>query len=213
MYGDPWTRGAAPHTATKLITAPVIEPYALEEAKSHCRIAITDDDARVSEWIRAARTKVEKDTGRALLTQTWDLFLDAFYCGGPYLGDFGWPRYARPAILVPYPPLQSVTSVNQTDTNNNETVWAASNYVVDTASEPGRIGLSDTGSWPTGLRIFQPGRVRFVAGWTSAEGIPDSLRQAVALQIGWFSENREPNKIERDAYEQLIAPFSVFSAV
>jgi uncharacterized phiE125 gp8 family phage protein len=154
MYGDPWTRGAAPHTATKLITAPVIEPYTLEEAKSHCRIVITDDDARVAEWIRAARTKVEKDTGRALLTQTWDLFLDAFYCGGPYLGDFGWPRYARPAIEVPYPPLQSVTSVNQTDTNNNETVWAASNYVVDTASAPGRIGLSDTGSWPTGCEPF-----------------------------------------------------------
>jgi uncharacterized phiE125 gp8 family phage protein len=118
-----------------------------------------------------------------------------------------------PAILVPYPPLQSVTSVNQTDTNNNETVWASSNYVVDTASAPGRIGLSDIGSWPTGLRSFQPGRVRFVAGWTSPEEIPDSLRQAVALQIGWFSENREPKAIERDAYEQLIAPFSVFSAV
>jgi hypothetical protein len=213
MYGDPWTRGAAPHTATKLITAPIIEPYTLEEAKSHCRIVTRMTMPACAEWIRAARTKVEKDTGRALLTQTWDLFLDAFYCGGPYLGDFGWPRYARPSD----PGAVSAAAVGDLGEPDGH------------QQQRNRLGVEQLrrrhrqrsrAHRVVGYRLvahrvasFQPGRVRFVAGWTSAEEIPDSLRQAVALQIGWFSENREPKAIERDAYEHLIAPFSVFSAV
>src|SRR5258706_6207580 len=104
------------HQATKLITPPAVEPFTLAEAKLHCRIDIDDDNANVDKWIKAARTKVEKDTGRALLTQTWDLFLDAFYSpGGYYVSDFGWPRYGARSIPLAYPPLQSVTSVFQTD--------------------------------------------------------------------------------------------------
>lgn len=203
---------APAHTATKLITPPSVEPFALDEAKLHCRIDTDADDALVANWIRAARTKVQKDTGRALLTQTWDLFLDRFYQPGQIVSDFGWPRYWPRWIQVPYPPLQSVTSVNQTDTAGVETVWSAANYVVDVASEPGRIALSDLGAWPTGTRTFQPGRVRFVAGWTDPELIPDDLRQAMALWIGWFSEHRDPSAIERDAYDSLISNYVMYSA-
>jgi hypothetical protein len=218
-----YPRPAPPHRATKLITAPVLEPFTLEEAKLHCRIDLDDDNANVLKWIKAARRKVEQDTGRALLTQTWDLFLDAFTPWGwgaySYAANLpGYPRYgARDTIGIPYPPLASVTSINQTDTAGNETVWAASNYVVDTASEPGRVALSDSGSWPTGLRLFQPGRIRFVAGATSVDGIPGDLRQAVALLIAVFSENREPPLLRRgetaaSLYEDMIATYTIFTA-
>jgi len=201
------------HQATKLITAPAVEPVSIDEAKLHCRIDIDDENVNVLKWIQAARTKVEKDTGRALITQTWDLFLDAV---PPWMAThwstLPYPRMDATAIQVPYPPLASVTSVNVTDPAGAETVWASSNYIVDTASVPGRIALSATGSWPTNLRTFQPIRVRFVAGWTSAAVIPADLKQALLLWVGWFSEHREPTAIECEVYDGLIAPYTLFAA-
>jgi uncharacterized phiE125 gp8 family phage protein len=189
------------HTATKLITPPSVEPFTLSEAKLHCRIRISDEDALISKWITAARRKVEKDTGRALLTQTWDLFLDSFYSDDSYH-----------TIVVPYPPLQSVTSVNSTNTAGAETVWPSSNYVVDTASEPGRIALSDLGSWPSSLRMFQPGRVRFVAGYATAADIPGELLQAMAKLIAGYDQSRELSAFDRSEYDELIGHYSIFSA-
>jgi uncharacterized phiE125 gp8 family phage protein len=202
MYWDDWTggaRSATAHTASKLFLPPSVEPFTVAEAKLHCKIDHDADNANVVKWIRAARTKVERDTGRALLTQTWDFFLDAV-------------DYQGTTIRLPYPPLQSVASVNQTDTVGVETVWSSANYVVDTASEPGRIALTTAGAWPSNTRSFQPVRVRFVAGWASPEVIPDDLKQAMALWIGWFDQNREPNAIELQAYDALIGPYVIFSA-
>lgn len=219
MYSE-WTRAssqAPAHTAPKLIVPPTAEPFSLAEAKLHCRIDTDDDNGNVVKWIRAARTKVERDTGRAMLTQTWDLFLDAFYAWAATPYTFGLPRFPYQAIRIPFPPLQSVTSVNQTDTNNAETIWPASNYVVDTASEPGRIALSDGGSWPIGLRVFQPGRIRFVAGYTDPALIPSDLMEAMALLIGVFSENREPillrkGQTESTLYDDLISNYVIYAA-
>lgn len=194
-WGTP--RCVPPHTALKIVAAPSVEPFDLGDAKRLLRIVSDDEDDDVKAFVRAARAQVERDTGRALLTQTWDLFLD----DGP---TSGW-------VTVPRPPLQSVT-VNSTDTLGAESVWSASNYVVDTASEPGRIGLIDGGNWPSGLRTFQPMRVRFVAGWTTPELIPADLRAAVGLLVGWFAENRQPAPFEAAQYDRLIAPYVIFSA-
>jgi uncharacterized phiE125 gp8 family phage protein len=201
---------SAVHIATKLITAPTVEPFTVDEAKSHCRIDL--DDTNIVKWIKAARTKVEQDTGRALLPQTWDLFLDAPWPTAVHWSTLPWPSCAFSGIDVPYPPLASVTSINVTDPSGAETVWNASNYLVDTASEPGRIALSDTGTWPTNLRMFQPIRVRFVAGWATPLLIPSDLLQAMALWVGWFSEHREPSAVEGDSYDGLIAQYVQFAA-
>lgn len=192
-------RTTPPRIATKLITPPAVEPFTTAEAKLHCKIEIDDDNPNLSKWIRAARMKVENDTQRALLPQTWDAFVDGF----PY-----W----RAWLSLPFPPLQSVTSVNSTDTAGVETVWNATNYIVDASSTPGRIALTDTGAWPTSLRLFQSGRIRYVAGYATPAAIPADLLMAMALLIGWFSENREPSAFDVSMYEALIQNYTVFSA-
>jgi uncharacterized phiE125 gp8 family phage protein len=200
LWGSIGTRAwTPPHSATKLFTAPAIEPFTTDEAKAHLKITVPDDDALVAQWIKAARSTVEQDTQRALLTQTWDLTLD-------------WPPSYGRVVEIPFPPLQSVTSVNATDTAGAETVWPSSNYIVDTGSEPGRIGLTDTGTWPTSVRMFMPIRIRFVAGWTASDQIPPDLRAAVALVMGWLSENRQPAPFEVKSYDNLIQPYVIFSA-
>jgi len=56
-----------------LIAGPGEEPVTLAEAKAHCRIDGSDEDALVSALIAAARMQVESLSGRALVTQTWRL--------------------------------------------------------------------------------------------------------------------------------------------
>ena len=52
--------------------------------------------------------------GRALLTQTWDMYLDEFPCAGE--------------IIIPLSPLQSVTSVSYVDQHGATQTWASANY-------------------------------------------------------------------------------------
>jgi uncharacterized phiE125 gp8 family phage protein len=180
-------------TGLQLVTGPglVLTP---SDAKGHARIDGSLEDYNVQQWIAAAARKVERDTERALLTQTWQLALDAF------------PSW-RGAIDVPLPPLASVNFIKYYDSANVLQTLDPSAYIVDTIGN--RIGLAPTGSWPTDLRSFRPGLVEFVAGAVLADAIPENLLHAVRLAVAWLSENREPTKADVTSYDALIAPFVV----
>lgn len=155
-----------------LITEPTVEPVTLAEAKTHLRITGTDHDTLITALIVAARQYLEDvKTGRAFITQTWDLTMDSF-----------------PAcILVPFPPLQSVTSLKYYDTDGTEQTWDASNYRVDIASEPGRITPAYGVVWPSVRRQTGTITVRFVAGYGLAAAVPENVKHLVKLLIGtWF---------------------------
>ncbi len=161
-----------------LVTAPGVEPVSLAEAKSHLRVDTTDDDALITALITAAREQVENDTRRALVTQTWDYVLDAFPSGSE--------------IVLPLPPLQSVTSITYRDKDGNSSTFDASNYVVDTAGMFGRVVLKSGVTWPS-VTLYPAGAVtvRFVAGYGDAGAVPQSLKQAILLLVGHLYENRE----------------------
>jgi uncharacterized phiE125 gp8 family phage protein len=172
-----------------LVTAPATEPVSLDEAREHLRMLDDDvfDDVYIGALIKAARRDVEHFLQRALITQTWDLYLDEL-CGGQ--------------IILPYPPLQSVTSLSYKATDYGSTAvytdWAATNYVVDTVSQPGRIALAYGIIWPVIYREVQAVKVRFVAGYGDAESVPEHIKQAILLKIGDLYEHRggDENKID-----------------
>lgn len=179
-------------------TAPTSEPVTTAEAKSHLRVDIADDDTLIAALIAAARQAFEEINGRSLFTTTWKLILDA------------WP--AGETIVLPRPPLQSVTSIVYTDTDGNTTVWGASNYVVETMRTPGRVYLGYNKSWPTAtLRPASPITVTYVSGWADVADIPQRYKQAILLLVGHWYENREaiassgamPKEIPL-AYESLV---------
>lgn len=163
----------------KLITVPAIEPVSLPEAKLHLRVDIDDDDTAIVGQIMAARRWAEKATWRAFNTQTWELTLDAF-------PGVTW-------IQLPWPPLQSVTSVKYTVDAGTEYTYASSNYIVDVDNEPGKIVLKSTSTWPSDTLYPVNGvRIRFVAGYgDDAEDVPEHYRQAILLLLGHWYENRE----------------------
>ena len=161
-----------------LVTPPTEEPVTLAEIKDHLHISSTAEDSLLTLYAQMAREAVEGECWRALMPQTWDLYLP------------GWP--AGGVIEIPRPPLQSVTSIKYTDDEGAVHTFAASNYRVDTASEPGRVVLAPDADWPSdALDSSNPVVVRFVAGYADASAVPGMAKAAILLQVGEIYANRE----------------------
>jgi uncharacterized phiE125 gp8 family phage protein len=162
----------------KLITPPTAEPVGLDLAKLHLRVDATAEDTLLAGYLAAAREFVERVCGWALMTQTWDLYLDAF------------PEETE--LALPRSPLASVTGVYYTALAAVEATYSSASYTVDTASTPGRIVLNDGYSWPADTLVITNGvRVRFVAGYANADLVPAHVVQTLLLLLGMLYETRE----------------------
>jgi len=162
-----------------LVAKPSIEPLTLAQAKDHLRESGVDQDALIAGLITAAREHAEGFTWRAFIDQTWDLFLDKF------------PKNDGP-IILPLPPLQSVTSLKYTDTAGVQQTLATADYTVDANAEPGRIVPVFGTNWPAVRNEINAVEVRFIAGFGPAgTDIPQPIVQAMLFQIGHLYENRE----------------------
>lgn len=167
----------------KLITAPATEPLTTAEAKTHLRVDSATDDTYIGTLITAARQYVEGYLGRALITQTWDLTLDAW----PIDSSDGFYE----SIIVPSPPLVSITHVKYYDTSGTLITAASSTYAVDVNSTPGRITPVYGTVWPSAQFIPNAITVRFVTGYGAAADVPAAIKQAMLLLIAQFYEYRE----------------------
>jgi len=139
----------------------------------------TVEDNLILDWITTAREYCEGYTGRALATQTLEAYPLRFPC--------------RNEIEIPYPPLQSITSVKYKDSAGTETTMTVdTDYIVDADSNVGRIVLPYAKIWPTAtLYTVNPIKIRYVAGYTDINKIPRLIKSAMYLLIGHYYENRE----------------------
>lgn len=165
--------------ALSVVIEPATEPVTLTEVKSQLRIDSSTEDTYLNTLITAARIVAENRTQRSLITTTWDYFISEFPCGDE--------------ILLRRPKLQSVTSLKYKDTDGTETTWGTSNYIVDTASDPGRIVLAYGITWPSlALYPANPITIRYVAGYGAAAAVPQPIKQAMLYLVSHWFENREP---------------------
>ena len=176
-----------------IVTEPTDEPINEREVKEHCRIEVgeTGEDEFIRSLIVTARKYVEQITGRAILDQTWDLYLD------------DWPE--GDVIVIPKPPLIWTVAdsyVKYTDSDDTTHTFynvgppVTYDYDVDTDSEPGRIVLKYGESWPCAtLRPMNPINIRFDCGWTEPANVPDGIKSAMKLLIADMYEIREPKII------------------
>lgn len=189
----------------KLATAPNEEPISLAEAKAFLRVDASAENALITSLIIAARRFVEKNTGRALITQTWDLWLDCFphkrkigaaadsdFDGGVIEGPINYVKESVNFIEIPKSPLVSVTHLKTYDSSETEAVMSTDDYGVDVISEPGRLYLKFGKIWPAVILRPRNGiNIRFVAGFGAASAVPDDIKQAMYLLIGHWFEHRE----------------------
>lgn len=171
--------------ALTLITGPTHEPVTLDELKQQTRIDYDTQDDLLIHYIRAAREWVEGQTGRAIMTQTWD-----------YTIDGGWPyRNGYPIIMLPLNPVSSVTSITYIDGASPDPTLSASKYDVAARNYGSYIAPSYGASWPTPRNVVSAITIRFVAG--NDNDVPYGLKQAILLVAAHMEANRGdgPNEV------------------
>lgn len=193
-----------------LVAAPGSEPVSLDEIKAHLNEIGTGKDGEIIGMMLAAARQAEAYTNRALLTQTWDLWLPRFCYGRQ--------------IPLPKPPLQQVTSIKYIDTAGVEQTYASTNYVVGAPAGPfarkGWVERFDWAIWPDHYDRLDAVRIRFVAGWTGPEQVPDGIRSAIKVIVTHLNEHRgdrqeagianaEPRALPPTA-EALLDPYRAF---
>ena len=150
-------------------TVPVV---AVQDVKQGLDIAETETghDDFLRRLINGAVATVERWTGRSLLTQTWKLTLDA------------WPTNSE--IALPYPPLQSVTSIQYVDSDGVTQSVDSSDYRIDDQAEPARITPAFNAVWPTARTVTNAVTVTYVAGYgDKSTDIPDDIIDAIHVLV------------------------------
>jgi len=168
----------SPDVSWTVTTAPVLEPFTVEEAKAQIRSVQNQEDGIVASYIKAARAQAEKYLGRGLLTQSITLNISDFV----------------PVLSLPMAaPLASVTTVKYYDTDGNQQTLASTYYTVDTISRPGRIALAANQSWPAVQSTRKVTRIEiiYVVGYTTRDLIPDEIKQGMRVLIGNMNADRE----------------------
>lgn len=179
-----------------LITPPASEPVTLAEVKSWARIDSDDENTLITSLIVAARQEAEKYLKRALVSQTWELTLDA---GKSSLDDMlGDGVYQLPItalytglpenITLPYAPIQSITSVKTFDLTNTESTFSASNYTLDGAGS--RFIMNFGSIWPSNLRYEAAVKIRYVAGYGTGSDVPHAIKIAIMQYVADVYESR-----------------------
>lgn len=160
----------------RLITPPTVEPITLSTAKDHLRVTHDLEDDLINGLIMSARDLCERETGRALMPQTWELALSGF----------------DDVMDLSIAPIISITSVKYTDSAGAEQTFPVTEYVLDNAGQYiAAVALASGKSWPTVHAGINTVRIRFQAGYADAASVPPALKQWMLLQISHWYRNRE----------------------
>lgn len=146
----------------RLIVQPSIEPVTLDDAKLNSRIDSSDEDAFIVRAIRSARRQVEHRLNRALITQTWELTLDAFPASEI--------KIVEPSNVL------SIVSVKYLDETGAEQTVPSTDYALDLGDPARFVLLAEGATWPTTSGGANCVKVRYTAGYgPAASDVPDEL--------------------------------------
>jgi uncharacterized phiE125 gp8 family phage protein len=151
----------------------------LSEIKGQLNMAPDDDsrDGRLLSLAKAATNLAERVTGRSLLTQTWRLAL-----------DWGFYRcHWYDEIVLPRPPVQSITSVQYTDPDGATQTLDAAKYKLSADSQPATLAPTFGESWPATQHIREAVRITYVAGGLTPADVPEDAKLGILLAVqSWF---------------------------
>jgi uncharacterized phiE125 gp8 family phage protein len=168
-----------------LITPPTAEPVSVVEAAQYCRIDGNDFDLQLAGKITAARMLVETATGRTLMPTTWRLTMDKF----PYPAIGKVPMDRDYEIRLPGAPLVSVTNILWQDYSGVIQTMDPTTYIVDPASEPGRIALAYLSFWPFPIPQQNAITIDYIAGYPDAAHVPYGLKLVILMLVAHWHRN------------------------
>lgn len=201
----------------KIVTGPATTPVSRIEAQEYLRLDEGVDNSQVNGFINAATTWAEAYTNRFFISRTCKMMLDGLretdsplwegVRTGPYniqLSDH---------IELAAAPVISVESIKYFSDDDTEYTWDASNYYVDTFSEPAKVTLRTGGTFPTDLRNYNGLEINFTAGYGSdAYQIPEPIRIAILQYATFLYEHRGDNEVGVEPsmiIKSLLDPYRV----
>lgn len=163
-----------------LDTPPTEEPVTLAEMKLFARIDIDDDDALITALISAARVAVEEQTGRALVTQIYEAWLNTVPCRYKY--------------RLSWRPIQSVAEIISIDEDDTEEAIDSADIYTD--GQNGEVAIKSTANSITSTRSYNAFKIRYVAGYGDAADVPDWAKTAIKQIVAHWYEHRESHQEE-----------------
>lgn len=216
------------------VTGPAVAAVSLEDAKAHCRVDDDDFDSLLQSYVDAAIGYVdglEGILGRALIEQSWTLYLDQFASVGPFGGAQSYietsPRRRWDLIRLPMRPLIAVDSIHYVDPSGATLLLDPAAYQV-MAGERAEIVPAAGLTWPSTQRQPRAVAIAFRAGYAKAKtgptappnpaDVPPQIISAIKLMIGDLFLNRESQVVETTrsalienlAADRLLAPFKSY---
>ena len=184
----------------------------LEDMKKFLRVDGAADDDIITAYIQTATEAVKNYCQRAILTETFVFTADGFTSpdGDERLLALGQGTHTAsvPYVLggydsfdIPFPVIQSVTSVTTFDRDNTSSVFDSAKYIVD--FQTGRITLNEGETWPVNLRDTNAVQVTYVAGYGSGN-IPSPVLEAIR---GYVTQMYDGCAGATDKFRALLAPY------
>jgi uncharacterized phiE125 gp8 family phage protein len=156
------------------------EPVTLAELKAHLRIDASDEDTPLQAMLTAAREWCEGFQSRKYVSQTVVEKFDDF------------PDKDTLPLILAWSPLASVTTVAYLNSSGGAaTLTLNTDVFADTTTEPGRLYLPYSKTWPDVYDQHNAVTITYVAGYGNAADVPERIKQAIKLLAGWWYENRE----------------------
>lgn len=183
VYGSPQHPDSSitPYRSIRRHTAPAVEPVSLSEAKTHCRVDTSDDDAYIGSLITVAREYLEETLDVSLISQTWEARYDVF------------PLWE---IILPRAPMASgtVTIEYRDEAGQTQTITSAAGaFQTDQNIVPGRVYPLYEQVWPAVRGDENSVVVRWPAGYGAAgTDVPSIFRHCCLLLVAHWYEMRQP---------------------
>jgi uncharacterized phiE125 gp8 family phage protein len=169
-----------------LLTPATVFPVTLDEARAHCRVTHTDENALLTGYIKAATRYVEQNLSASIAEQVWGLTLDAF-------SDY---------IELARGPVISVDAFAYIDTAGSPQTVDSGLYTVDLVSRAPWIVRNSSSSWPTPMDGINMVSVTYTAGMGV---VPEDLKHAILLLVGHWHLNREAVNVGNTVTEVPLA--------
>lgn len=161
-----------------VVTGPVGSALTIQEMQAFGYVVEPEQFGVLGDCIDAAAKVVEGDTGRQLLTATYDVSWRRFP------GSYG-------ELVLPRVPVTSVTSVKYYATDGTLTTLSSTLYSTNDGSPYASAYIipAFNEQWPSTRGHDRDVVVRFVCGYGDREDIPKELKLQVAiLAMGFFRE-------------------------
>lgn len=157
-------------------TNEILALLSVADLKATRRVSHSQEDTLYGDAIEEAFDYFDAKgwLNRAVLTQTWKAY----------------PQKWDTVIELPFPPLQSVTSITYTDADGATQTLSTDVYGVSTKGVFGQVYLKTDQTFPDLYTDPDPITITFVCGYGAAAAVPNGIRKAIKLLAVHYFENQ-----------------------